>query len=158
MNAGTASTGCGLGGILLIALTGFTEVRYTLWGLTAEGIVLQTWVSTDMDRRPSHSPPLPILAVSFLFRNREGMLQTGFGKALVNATIKVNDKVRVEYLPGIQYHTRLEGQRNRAAMWMFLSAVGFFVSAASLAIWSLVREANESVRRVSVARPKLRTS
>lgn len=120
--------------------------------------MLQTWVSTDTDRRPPHSPPSPILAVSFLFRNGEGMLQTGFGKAPFSATIKVNDKVRVEYLPGFEYHTRLEGQWNRAAMWIFLSAVGFFVSAASLVIWSLVREANEPVRGKHAARPKLRAS
>lgn len=114
------------------------ELKFLIWGRTAQASISRAYETRSTSRRGR-----PRLAVEYTFVD----VQTGSRDERDDVRIDwelTGDQVLVQYLPGVANSSRLVGNSNQIAVWIF------FVCVAWLAYQgvSLYREATEPIQKI----------
>lgn len=97
---------------LVTGYLSFKELKYAVWGATAEATVTNTF-DTSLGRRS------PLLAVEYTFTDKDGQQHSERDDVPIDWP-EPGPKVNVQYLPGVEDSSRLEGHSAKVAVWMFL--------------------------------------
>lgn len=89
----------------------FQELKYAIWGTTAEANVTRTYETRE--RRTN------LLAVEYTFTDDEGKSHSERDDVPSDWPTP-GATVMVQYLPGVEDSSRLEGHSSKLAVWMFL--------------------------------------
>jgi hypothetical protein len=102
----------------------FREIRFSIFGATAEATITNVKEYDDVGRRGRKNPKL---AVYYTYTDKDG--QTHQERDAVPLDWPdFGPIVNVEYLPGVEDSSRLEGHSSKVSLWMFLACcvgVGF---------------------------------
>jgi hypothetical protein len=117
---------------LFSAYSSWQELKFAMWGTTAEARVTRTFDTAERRR--------PLLAVEYTFEDRDGRSHSERDD-LPASFPDPGDVVTVEYLPGVEDSSRIEGHSSMASVWVFLACLGWLGYSA----FKLYREASEAV-------------
>jgi hypothetical protein len=126
----------------LFVFSGFysvNELRHLLWGRKAQAEVVEAKLGRDPGSRRGRE----VLLATLSYTDADGQARTTTDILHADSEISQGDRVVVQYIPGDEYATRVEGNRNLLPLAIFggsLLAAGAFVA-------MLIREANEPYRK-----------
>lgn len=104
---------------LFSAYLSYKELKFAVWGETAEATVTDTH-EVRGGRRSS-----PKLAVEYTFTDESGAHHSERDDVSINSAISTNDLLTVQYLPGVDDSSRIEGNSNRFAVVIFLGSLAW---------------------------------
>lgn len=128
--------------VVAVCLSGYYTVRdarYFLAGKTAVGRVTNVRETIDMSSRR----PRRMLRADYEFADAAGNTLAAHEQLPLGFPIAINERVSLEYLPGINNSARLTGRQNWLAIIVF---VGSLLAIAGGLTW-LIREANRPIAR-----------
>ncbi|MCA9018312.1 MAG: hypothetical protein KDA77_23525, partial [Planctomycetaceae bacterium] len=100
---------------LVTGYLSFQELKYAVWGTTTEATVTRTFETSTGSRRRSKM----LLAVEYTFTDKEGQSHNERDDVPIDWPTP-GPKVNIQYLPGVEDSSRLEGHSSKVAVWMFL--------------------------------------
>lgn len=103
-----------LAAVVAFLVTGylsFQELKYAVWGTTAEATVTRTFETRERRRN--------LLAVEYTFTDTEGTSHSERDDVPSDWPTP-GPKVTIQYMPGVEDSSRLEGHSSKVAVWMFL--------------------------------------
>ncbi|QDT89628.1 hypothetical protein [Gimesia algae] len=98
---------------LISGYLSFKELKYTVWGATTEATVTNTFDTAESRRKP-------LLAVEYTFTDEDGKHYSERDDVPIDWPVP-GPTVNVQYLPGVEDSSRLEGHSSKVAVWVFLS-------------------------------------
>jgi hypothetical protein len=113
--------------VLISAVMSCTEIRYAIWGQTAEATIQRTH-EVQIYRR--HGMSETKLAVEYEFSEQDGTERKEVMNQEMNWPVPADHKIKVQYLPGVWRASRLVGEWNYIAVSVFVVSFGvamFFV-------------------------------
>lgn len=110
----------------------YQELKFTVWGATAEATVTRTFETKERRRQ--------LLAVEYKFRDEDGKRYSERDDVPIDWPVPV-DVVTVEYLPGVDDSSRLEGHSSSAAVWIFLACTAWLAFSG----YKIYKDASEAV-------------
>lgn len=122
---------------LISAYYSYQELKYAVWGATAEANVTRTFNTAESSRRGRRKN---LLAVEYTFTDRDGKQHSERDDIPRNSPTP-GPKVNVEYLPGVEDSSRIEGYSSKVAVWIFLGCCILLVFAG----FKLYQMASEAV-------------
>ena len=127
---------------LLIAIAGFiisgclswVELKYAVWGVAAQGRVIEVRQTYEVGGRGRH---IPKQNVHYTFRDISGQFHDEHENMSVN--FKVPEKlIAIQYLPGVKNSPRIKIWKYQIPVWIFLGCIVLV----SIGIARLAYEAN----------------
>ena len=97
-------------GLVLGFFLGLEELNYSFWGITTDALIYETYKNIENTGRSASEP---VIVFRYTFVNNHHQPQKGFDRLPIGTPGSVGDRIRIQYIPGDNYATRLEGQRNR---------------------------------------------
>ena len=122
---------------LLSAYFSWHELKYAVWGATAEATIVRTFETTEAGRRGTRRH---IRIVEYNFANEDGARRRERDDVSLDWTVP-DDKVTVQYLPGVEGSSRIKGNSNMLAVWIFLGCLAWL----GFAGYRLYRQAGKAV-------------
>lgn len=105
---------------LFSAFFAFQELKYFVWGTTAEATVTNTFETRERRRN--------LLAVEYTFTDKEGQHHSERDDVPSDWPTP-GPKVTIQYMPGVEDSSRLEGHSRTGAVWVFFVCCGLLVFA-----------------------------
>ncbi|MFK7778754.1 MAG: hypothetical protein QM501_11670 [Gimesia sp.] len=96
---------------LVTGYLSFQELKFAVWGTTAEANVTRTF-ETRASRRSR------LLAVEYTFTDKEGKHHSERDDVPIDWPTP-GPKVNIQYMPGVEDSSRLEGHSSKIAVWIF---------------------------------------
>ena len=90
----------------------FKELKYSVWGARAAATVTNTFETAASRRNP-------LLAVEYTFTDKDGQQHSEWDDVPFDWPVP-GPMVNVQYLPGVEDSSRLEGHSSKVAVWVFL--------------------------------------
>lgn len=118
---------CGIG-FLVSGCSALEEVRYSIWGETAEATITRTYETSLHDD----------LVVEYQFVEADGASRSEHDKIADDSLLPESDRVPVEYFPGVKDSSRLAANRSMMRVYLFGGCIVLF----GAAIYRLHDEAN----------------
>lgn len=112
--------------VLTSAYLSCVEVKYAIWGKTADAEITRTFEFTEYHR---HGLSEEKLAVQYHFREQDGTDRKEVMNRSANWQVPADNRLRIQYLPGEGGAARPAGERSYVALGIFLvslSVLGFF--------------------------------
>ena len=97
---------------LLSGYFSFQELKFAVWGTTAQAEVTNTFETRNSRRGGS------LLAVEYTFTDKEGKHYSERDD-VPSSWPSPGPKVTIQYLPGVEDCSRLEGHSSKVAVWVF---------------------------------------
>lgn len=113
----------------------YKELKFAVWGATAEARVSETFATRNSSRRRSR----PLLAVKYSFTDEDGNQFSERDDVPIDWPVSEN--MTVQYLPGVEDSSRLLGHSSWLAVCVFLASLGLL----GFAGYGLYKEATEAV-------------
>jgi hypothetical protein len=117
---------------LISAYYSYQEIKFAIWGATAEATVTRTF-ETKVKRRQ-------LLAVEYKFSDEDGKRYSERDDVPIDWPVPAS-VVTVQYLPGVDDSSRLEGHSSSAAVWIFLACSAWLAFSG----YKIYKEASEAV-------------
>ncbi len=117
----------------------YLELKYKIWGATAQATVTRTFESVSSGRRGRSTP---MLAVEYTFTDSKTGARNERDDVSMDWPVP-QGTVEVEYLPGVVDSSRLKGHSNSFAVWMFFGSLAWV----SFSIYRLAQEANAPIKK-----------
>jgi hypothetical protein len=92
----------------------YRELKYAVWGATAEATVTRAAETTEMGRRGRRRP---MLVVEYTFSDGSTGQRSERDRVPIDWPVP-EGTVTVQYLPGVAGASRLAGHSNKFAVWM----------------------------------------
>ena len=102
---------------LFSAYFSYQELKFAVAGVTADATVTNTF-EVRGGRRSS-----PKLAVEYTFTDEDGAHHSERDDVSIGSSISENDTISVQYLPGAEDSSRIEGNSNSFAVAIFLGCL-----------------------------------
>jgi hypothetical protein len=99
---------------LVTGYLSFQELKFAVWGTTAEATVTRTFETSSGSRRR----PKLLLAVEYTFSDEEGQHHSERDD-VPSSWPTPGPKVTIQYMPGVEDSSRLEGHSSQVAVWIF---------------------------------------
>lgn len=117
---------------LMAGYFSYQELKYAIWGTTAEATITRTFDTRERRR--------DLLAVEYTFSDEEGRRISERDDVPIDWPLP-EDKVSVQYIPGVKDSSRLEGHSSTVAVWVFLGSCAWL----GFSFYKLFKEASEAV-------------
>jgi hypothetical protein len=120
------------------------EFRYAVWGQTAQAEVQRVYVTTEFRRRRAwgSNRDKEKLVVEYTFSDATGTQRSERDSVSLNWK-PPEEELLVQYLPGVTGISRLSGNSNQFAVWLFL---GSLIAMIGGLVW-IAQQANPKPRR-----------
>lgn len=129
-----------LASIVLLISTAYSwwELKYRIWGRTAQASISRAYETRSTSRRGK-----PRLAVEYTFTDLKSGSRNERDDVRINWPLS-GDEVLVEYIPGVDNSSRLLGNSNQLAVWIFFACVGWL----NYQGVALYQEATEPIQKI----------
>lgn len=117
---------------LFSAYFSWQELKFAMWGESAEARVTRTFETAE--RRQ------PLLAVEYTFEDQKGRSYRERDDLPISFSAP-GEVVTVEFLPGVEDSSRIEGHSSMASVWVFLACLSWL----GYSSYKLYRETSEAV-------------
>ncbi len=121
---------------LITGYLSYKEMKYAIRGKSAEATITRTFETTSVGRR---GKPRKYLVVEYSFIDDDGKHQNDSDDVALDWPVP-EQSVTVEYLPGVERSSRIEGHSNMFAVWMFLGSCALLLFA-GVKLYLMAREA-----------------
>lgn len=125
-------------GVIAFLISGyysFSEVKFAIWGRTAEATVTRTYETTESGRRFRKRH---YTVVEYQFAEADGTLRSERDKVSAGTVVPGISQIAVQYLPGVADSSRLAGQTSLTSICVFVGSLIWL----SVAGYKLHMEAN----------------
>lgn len=123
----------------------YGELKFSLWGKTAQANISRTFETEEPGRRGRSRP---LLAVEYSFTEADGTPRNERDDVPRGSQIPSSGPITVEYLPGVADSSRILGHSSKMAVYVFLGCLAI-LAFAGFQLWRMASDAvNDKPRRV----------
>jgi len=117
----------------------YQEMKYVIWSTTAEATVTRTFETAESAGRFRRRE---LLAIEYTFTDEDGQSHNEREDIPLDHPAP-GERITVEYIPGVEDSSRIEGYSSLIPIWIFLGCCAWL----GYEFFKLYREANEPVSR-----------